>query len=371
MNKKVLINNIVPILILMLIVLVFPVSGLLIIPTAQEIVLRLSRNLFLVLSLLIPIVAGMGLNFGIVLGAMAGQIALIFITDWQIIGIQGIFLAAIISIPLSILLGILAGGILNKAKGREMITSMILGFFINGVYQLIALYGMGKIIKITDRKLLLSRGYGVRNAVDLINIRRAMDNLVIIKLWKIDIPIFTFVVIIALGYFTIWFRKTKLGQDMRAVGQDMEVAKSAGINVPKTRVLAIVISTVLAGLGQIIYLQNIGTMNTYNSHEQIGMFSIAALLVGGASASKASIFNAVSGVVLFHLLFIVSPNAGKNIMGAAEIGEYFRVFVSYGVVALTLVLHQWRREKEKASKRNEEMEKSINASKGETNEKNI
>jgi simple sugar transport system permease protein len=366
--KKNLINNIVPILILTLIAVVFPLSGLRVIPTIQEIVLRLSRNLFLVLSLLIPIVAGMGLNFGIVLGAMAGQIALIFITDWHIIGIQGIFLATIISIPFSVLLGILAGKILNKAKGREMITSMILGFFINGVYQLVVLYGMGNIIHITDKKLLLSRGYGVRNAVDLINVRRGLDSLINLKIYNVEIPIFTLLIIAGLGFFTIWFRKTKLGQDMRAVGQDMEVARSSGINVPKTRVLAIVISTVLAGFGQIIYLQNIGTMNTYNSHEQIGMFSIAALLVGGASSSKATIFNAISGVILFHMLFIVSPNAGKNIMGSAEIGEYFRVFISYGIVALTLVLHQWRRKKEKEYKRKKEMEAIM---KGELNEKNI
>ena len=114
----------------------------------QEVILRLSRNLFLVLSLLIPIIAGMGLNFGIVLGAMAGQLALIFITDWQIVGLQGFFLAIILSLPMGALMGLIGGVVLNRAKGREMITSMILGFFINGVYQLIVLYGMGKVIPI-------------------------------------------------------------------------------------------------------------------------------------------------------------------------------------------------------------------------------
>lgn len=362
--EKVLINNIVPILILILLAIAFPLSGLGVMSTIQEIISRLSRNLFLVLSLLIPIVAGMGLNFGIVLGAMAGQIALVFITDWEIMGMYGVTLAAIISIPLSILLGIMAGGILNRAKGREMITSMILGFFINGVYQLAVLYGMGKVIHISSNKLLLSRGYGIRNAIDLVTVRRAIDAILNIKIGSIEIPIFTFLVIASLGFFTVWFRKTKLGQDMRAIGQDIEVAKNSGIDVERTRIIAIVISTVLAGFGQIIYLQNIGTMNTYNSHEQIGMFSIAALLVGGASASKASIFNAISGVILFHMLFIVSPNAGKNIMGSADIGEYFRVFISYGVVALTLVLHQWRREKEKLDQRRRILEEKVNDSVG-------
>ena len=41
---------------------------------------------------------------------------------------------------------------------------------------------------------------------------------------------------------------------MRAVGQDMEVSKSAGIEVNKVRIYSIVISTVLAGIGQVIYI---------------------------------------------------------------------------------------------------------------------
>ena len=354
--KKTLINNIVPILILIIIAFCFPLSGLSVTYTIQEMILRLSRNLFLVLSLLIPIIAGMGLNFGIVLGAMAGQIALVFITDWQVVGMQGVLLAAIISVPISILLGIMSGMILNRAKGREMITSMILGFFINGVYQLVVLYGMGKVIPITNNKLVLSRGYGIRNAIDLKDVRKVLDSVFSLKIGEIEIPVFVFLIVAALAWFTVWFRKTKLGQDMKAIGQDMEVSKTAGIDVERTRIIAIVISTVLAGFGQIIYLQNIGTMNTYNSHEQIGMFSIAALLVGGASASRATILNAISGIFLFHMLFIVSPMAGKELMGSAQIGEYFRVFVSYGVIALTLVLHQWRREKEREELRKRLME---------------
>ena len=36
---------------------------------------RLSRNSFIVLALIIPIIAGMGINFAITIGAMAAQIA--------------------------------------------------------------------------------------------------------------------------------------------------------------------------------------------------------------------------------------------------------------------------------------------------------
>lgn len=44
---------------------------------------------------------------------------------------------------------------------------------------------------------------------------------------------------------------------------------------------------------------------------------------------------------MFHLLFIVAPDAGKNVFGNAAIGEYFRVFISYGVIAVALVIHAW------------------------------
>ncbi|MGL6113893.1 MAG: ABC transporter permease [Cetobacterium sp.] len=351
--NNILIDNIVPFLILIFLMLTIPLSKLTPSYLIQEIILRLDRNLFLVLSLLIPIVAGMGLNFGIVLGAMGGQIALILITEWKIIGIQGILLAIILSTPISIILGWLSGEILNRARGREMITSMILGLFMNGVYQLIVLYGMGTFITIENPKLILSRGSGIRNAIDLNGIRQGLDKILELKVMGILFPIGTFLLVLILCTFIIWFKKTKLGHDMKAIGEDINVSQSSGINVQKTRIIAIIISTVLAGYGQIIYLQNIGTMNTYNSHEQIGMFSIAALLIGGASADKATIRNAIVGVILFHLMFIVSPSAGKELIGSAQIGEYFRVFVSYGIIALVLVLHQLKRDRIKKINRGE------------------
>ncbi|MFA6707035.1 MAG: ABC transporter permease, partial [Sphaerochaetaceae bacterium] len=49
-----------------------------------------------------------------------------------------------------------------------------------------------------------------------------------------------------------------------------------------------------------------------------------------------------------HLMFIVSPTAGKNLIGEAQLGEYFRVFVSYGVITIALVLYEVRRRREKA-----------------------
>lgn len=210
---------------------------------------------------------------------------------------------------------------------------------------------MGRLIPISNPQLVLSRGYGIRNAINLTGIRRTLDTLIPFKIGTIDIPIATFILIGIFCLFIVWFRRTKLGQDMRAIGQDMAVAEAAGIPVERTRIIAIIISTVLACFGQIIFLQNIGTMNTYNSHDQAGMFAIAAILIGGASVSRATITNVFVGVILFHLMFVVSPMAGKELIGQAQLGEYFRVFVSYGIIALALVLHAWKRHRDRLAAR--------------------
>ena len=340
-------NNSVPLMFIIICAVCIPISGFSPGYLLNEIVTRMGRNAFLILSLLIPIMAGMGLNFGMTLGAMAGEIGLIFVADWQIWGIPGIILAMIISIPISILLGLFCGKMLNMAKGREMVTSYIISFFMNGLYQLVVLYMMGSIIPIIHSSIKLPRGYGVRNTVSLLHMRQYLDNLLAIHIGGVKIPVLTFIIIALLCLFIVWFRKTKLGQDMRAVGQDMDVAGDAGIKVERTRIIAIIMSTVFAGLGMVIYLQNMGNISTYSSHTQIGMFCIAALLVGGASVDRASIGNVFLGVILFHLMFIVAPKAGATITGDSMIGEYFRVFISYGVITVALIMYETKKPRAK------------------------
>ncbi|MBQ9438340.1 MAG: ABC transporter permease, partial [Lachnospiraceae bacterium] len=204
------------------------------------------------------------------------------------------------------------------------------------------------VIPIKHGSIKLPRGYGIRNTVSLLSMRQKLDNLIAININGVKIPVATFLVVALLCLIIVWFRKTKLGQDMRAVGQDMQVAGDAGIKVERTRIISIVISTVLAGIGMIIYLQNMGNIATYSSHSQIGMFAIAALLVGGASVDKASLGNVFLGIILFHTMFIVAPKAGTVITGDSMIGEYFRVFVSYAVITVALIMYETNKRKNKS-----------------------
>ncbi len=82
-----------------------------------------------------------------------------------------------------------------------------------------------------------------------------------------------------------------------------------------------------------------GTFSTYTAQQNVGTFSIAALLVGGASIDKANVKQAFTGVVLFQLLFLLAPAAGTKIFNDSQVGEYFRTVISNGVIAVALVLH--------------------------------
>ena len=338
-------DNLVSIIFLVVSFLAIPVSGLSAHHIIAEILTRIGRNSFLVFALILPIMAGMGINFGMVLGAMAGQIGLIFAMDWSIGGIYGLVFAAGIGMPISILLGIAAGSVLNRARGREMVTSYILGFFFNGIYQFFVLYILGSVIPMHNKAIMLSRGYGVRNTLELAPVRQILDTAIPLTIAGFKIPLLSYLIIIALCFFIVWFRKTKLGQDMRAIGQNQTVALASGIAVERTRIISIVISTVLACIGQIIFLQNMGNISTYNAHDQTGFFAAAAILVGGASVNKASIKNVFIGIILLHFLYIVTPMAGQNLFDSAMIGEYFRQFSGYAAIALSLVMHAARNQK--------------------------
>lgn len=418
--KNLLLNNIVTISFVILCLIGLRVSGLSTAFYLNDLIARVSRNSFLILALIIPVTAGMGMNFAIVLGAMAGQAAIVAVTHWGVNGLPGFLLCVILSSPLAILLGYLTGKLLNKTKGQEMITSLVLAFFANGVYQLIFLIFVGTVIPLKNEVIVLGTGVGLKNTIDLYRIKYALDNIlkwtlprtaiilgvlfliiiityfvyrysklrkitdkindekdltfyqfikenaghdvnlygiiaVIAIVWGIIImnsnslikmvrvPIITSLCVAAMCLFIPFITKTKLGQDFRAVGQDAHIAGIAGINVNKTRVTAIVISTLFAAWGQLFLLQNLGTLNTYGSHEQAGMFAIAAILIGGASIEKATISQALLGAVLFHTLFIISPLAGRNLFGDAQIGEFFRAFVVYGVIGLALGAHAWQK----------------------------
>jgi len=432
----------------------------------SDVLTRFFRNGLLVISLIIPVIAGLGLNFGIVVGALAGVLAIIPIryialnpaNSLALGGIGGLMLCFLLALPMAMLFGYLTGKLYNRTRGQELIASLIVGYFAEGLYLILVLILIGTLIPVAEGHPMIIpfTNIGVRTSVDMgqhpslirnpeleipgmkyamdylwrieflyalillavcalafLIIRRILANRnpVIKKsskmvfalgcaVWAViillclhgillpggvifhfggggsftipaspligvgDIPAVTGLVIAAFCLFTTYFTRTKLGQDCRSVGQSQHIAKVAGINVDRTRIIATMFSTVFASWGMIIFLQNMGTVSTYTAHRQIGFNSVAALLVGGATTAKASVKNALIGLLLFHAMFIVSPSIGRYFSGDEGVGEYTRSFMVYGVIALALGLYIWK--DRKAARDKESLEAASEAGQKET-----
>ena len=180
---------------------------------------RFYRNAFLILSLIIPVIAGLGLNFGIVVGAIAGQLAIIAVRYWGINselvggtafgGLGGLLLMFVIALPIAAIIGWLTGTLYNKTKGQEMIASLIVGYFGNGVYQFIVLFLIGAVIPVAAaHPMILYDGVGIRMSVDMGSTTYALDNL-------LQIPFVPFMIAAAavVLLFVLWnqfIRKPKV-----------------------------------------------------------------------------------------------------------------------------------------------------------------
>jgi simple sugar transport system permease protein len=173
--------------------------------------------------------------------------------------------------------------------------------------------------------------------VDLAPYRNIFDRLGLVDIGGVQFPLFMFTIVAAAAIAVKLILLTPAGQRFRAVGSDRVSAELSGINTDRTRIQAMIISTVLACLGQIIFLQNIGMVNVYTAHMNSDIFSCAALLAGGATIREAKIRHVLLGIVLFHSLYIVTPQAGQNIFSNAVLGEYFRSFIAYGSIAMALI----------------------------------
>ena len=78
------------------------ISGANISYVAGEVFSRLGRNCCLVLALIIPCMAGLGMNFGIVVGAIAAQISIFWVVHWGFTGIGGFLLCVLMSTPMAL-----------------------------------------------------------------------------------------------------------------------------------------------------------------------------------------------------------------------------------------------------------------------------
>ncbi|EGO64428.1 ABC transporter permease subunit [Acetonema longum] len=294
---------------------------------------RIGMNGVLVLAMAPSIVSGAGLNFGLSLGIISGLLAGCISIELDLRGASAFFWAVIISIPFSVAVGYCYGWLLNRVKGDEMTVGTYLGFSI------VSLMSIGwLLIPFKSPEMIWAiGGSGLRTTIALTSrYAKVLDDFLSVTIFGAKIPTGALLFFGGCCLLVYLFMKSKTGMAMMAAGDNPRFAAASGINVNRQRIIGTVISTVLGGIGILVYAQSFGFLQLYQAPLMMPFAATAAILIGGASARKATISHVISGTILFQALLTISLPVINELMPVGNLSEVVRIIVSNGVILYAL-----------------------------------
>ena len=298
----------------------------------KDSLVRIGMNGVLVLAMVPGIISGTGLNFGLSLGIIGGLIAGCISVELNLRGNGALVTAVLISIPINILIGYLYGWLLNRVKGDEMTVGTYMGF------SMVSLMSIGWLLMPfkSPEMIWAIGGKGLRTTIALTGrFAKTLDG-ISVNFYGNALPIGTlaFFMLSCLGMWL--FLRSKTGVAMMAAGDNPKFASASGISVDAQRMKGIIISNVLGGVGILVYAQSFGFLQLYQAPLMMPFAAIAAILIGGATAKKATITNVISGVILFQALLTISLPVINKAMPEGNLSEVIRIIVSNGVILYAL-----------------------------------
>jgi len=320
-------------LFLVLLFILTPFVGIRFDTSINDVIVRFGMNGILVLSLVPMVKSGCGLNFGLQLGIIAGLLGAVISIEMETIGFAGFFTAVGIAIFFAVVFGFLYGLLLNKVKGDEMVVATYVGFssvsFMCIMWLMLPFKSPNMIWAYGGsglRTTINTKGYWFHILTDFFQINIGSH---------IVFPTGTILFFVLLTFLVWAFFRTKMGTAMTAVGSNTDYAKSCGINVDKMRVISVILSTVIAAIGIIVFEESFGFIQLYMAPLYMAFPAIAALLLGGASVGKASIKNVIIGAFLFQGILTMTPSVINNII-RSDMSESIRIVVSNGMIVYAL-----------------------------------
>ena len=299
----------------------------------SDTLIQFGMNGVMVLALLPMIRSGCGLNFALPLGIIAGLLGAVTSVEISVTGLPGIILAMLIATPIAIILGCGHAFLLNRVKGKEMITSIYVGFASVAFMRI-----MWLVLPYKSQDMIW--GYAGQGLRTIISIHKYWHN-AIGGIGSLQIGDFFFFptgmfLFFAMLCICMWlFLRSKTGTTMTAVGSNPEFAKANGININKMRTISVILSTWLGAIGIIIYQQGLGFIQLYMGPFYMAFPAAAAILIGGASIGKASIANVVIGTILFQSILTMTPSVISSLLDT-DISEVLPTILSSSIILYAL-----------------------------------
>lgn len=293
---------------------------------------RIGRNGLLVLALLPGIQGGIGLNFGLPVGILAGLVGCVLSLQIGATGWTGLACAAGLALLLSLPAGWLYGRLLNRVRGQEMMVGTYTGFSLvagMSIFWLLAPFHNPTLVWAIG-------GKGLRTTLPLnASFGGILDRIGAFDIAGVTVPTGLFLVFFVFCAGVALFMRTRVGLAMAAAGRSPAFARSSGIKEESMRILSAMLSTSLAALGIVVFAASYGWVQLYTAPLMMAFPAIACILIGGASVTRASIANVLFGTVLFQtILTIALPVTSSVVQG--DVSEVARLVIQNGMILYAL-----------------------------------
>jgi branched-chain amino acid transport system permease protein len=157
------------------------------------------------------------------------------------------------------------------------------------------------------------------------------------------------VVAIGLAYA---FQRSKFGLMLRASREDEVAARAVGINVYMCRLMALVISAFIVGVGGVLYVHFLGTVSVDIFWLDFTFITLAMLVVGGRNSLAGAVLGVVTMSVLIELLrrvesgihigpLVLSAPEGLQEIGLAMAVLAILLFRQHGIMGHNEVTWPW------------------------------
>ena len=132
--------------------------------------------------------------------------------------------------------------------------------------------------------------------------------------------------------------KTRVGLNLRAVGENPATADAAGINVDRYKYFATCIGGIISGMGGLYYVMDFAAANWQNNIlDQFGWLSVALVIFAVWRPNLA-----VFGSIIFGALYVIGP----FILGLSSKDQELLKILPYVVTVVVLVIVSIRNKKE-------------------------
>ena len=286
----------------------------------------------LALAMLPGIQSGISLNMGMTVGIIAGLISTLVALELNMTGWGAFFFSVIGGIVLALPIGLLYGKLLNRLKGSEMTVSTYVGF---SVVSLFCIAWM--LLPFRNPKLTWALGSGLRTMHNMgDSFGQLLDRFLAFDVLGVHVPT-GLLLFFLLCCLLMWlFSRSRTGIAMNAGGANHRFAEAAGVNVNRMRIIGTTISTVIAAVGIIVYSQSFGFMQLYNGPKQMGFVAASAILIGGATVSRAKVSHVIIGTFLFQGVLALGIQVANAAIAEGGLSEVMRILISNGIILYAL-----------------------------------